>query len=86
MIKAKGDEKGEFRLTVWNEEINIFEPYSVVGRSCEIEQGGRSVAIGNFGKIGESDVPIWDKGPHPCSKDTSLPHGGGDKEICKIYK
>ena len=96
MVEARGDRKGEFETIMKNPVINLYKPFSVFGCSLEInlptnkEQGNgsarRSAAIGNLGKTGDADVPMWDVAPNPCSEDTTKPHGGGNAEICKIYK
>ena len=48
----------------------------------------RAVSFGVFGRTGRYDeVPQWDLGPHPCfGEDESMPHGGKNKELCKIWK
>ena len=96
IIEAQGDRKGEFEKTMENPVLNLYKPFSVFGCSLEInlptimEQGNgsatRTAAIGNLGKTGGADVPMWDVAPDPCSEDTSKPHGGGDPKICEIYK
>jgi len=92
----EGDRKGEFERTMRNSAINLFGHFNVIGRSLEIslgtreEQGkephARTAAIGNLGKTGDADVPEWDYAPKPCAEMTTLPHGGGNAEICEIYK
>ena len=79
-----------------NPYVSMFAPKSVYGRSIEINfptrreklRGDvtRSAAIGNFGKTGNDDLPIWDTCPDPCSEDTNKTHGGGNPELCIIYK
>lgn len=96
LIEARGDKKGQFDLTVKNSVINLYNPFSIYGRSLEInlptskKQGNgyatRTAAIGNLGKTGDFDVPMWDVAPSPCNEDTTLPHGGGNTEICEMYK
>jgi len=76
--------------------VNLYNPFNVVARSVEInlptdrKQGNgcatRTAAMGNLGKTGDADVPQWDKAPSPCNENTSLPHGGGNKAICKVYE
>jgi len=78
-LEARGNKDGKFELTNYNPVISMYEPFSVYGRSCEINfptkkklgrgDATRSAAIGNFGKTGESDIPIWDTCPTPCNDD-----------------
>jgi hypothetical protein len=46
----------------------------------------RSVAIGNLGKVGMHEFPSWDACPDPCNQSNNWPHGGGNKDLCKLYK
>ena len=74
----------------------MWDPFSAYGRSCEINfptrkrqgcgESTRSAAIGNFGKTGQADVPIWDTCPSACNEDTTKTHGGGNDELCDLYK
>ena len=48
----------------------------------------RAVSFGIFARTGRFDeVPSWDLAPHPCfGADESMPHGGKNEALCKIWK
>lgn len=78
--------------TVKNKLINLYGPFNLIGRSLEVttpsKQGdkGKTASIGNLGKTGNADIPMWDVAPDPCSPGTTLPHNGGVERLCDMYK